>query len=152
MYRLFRFFDEIKGLVKIIKTDRPLLFKILSVFTYICSCSYYICDNTLWFVGILIRSQAIDKSVKKGWKKKKNMFSLCRIVAYLIILLYSVFLDKRECSKKKEEVKTQSALPHTEEIKKLIDYRRRVRFYYLEIAISLLRYIMLTSSLKLRYH
>ena len=30
--------------------------------------------------------------------------------------------------------------------------RRRIRFEYLEIAISLLRFVMLTSSLKLRYH
>ena len=100
VFRLLRFFDEIKGLVKIVKTNRPLLFKILSVFTYICSCCYYICDNSLWFVGILIRSDAMDRSVKKSWKEKKNMFSLCRVVAYLIILLYSVYLDQKECAKK----------------------------------------------------
>lgn len=96
VFRLFRFFDEIKGLTKIVKTDRPLLFILLSIFTYSCSCSYYVCDNSLWFVGILIKSKAIDKSIKKAFKRKKNMFSLFRIVAYLIILIYSIILQIKD--------------------------------------------------------
>ena len=95
VFRLFRFFDEIKGLAKIIKTNRPLAFKLLSVFTYLCSCSYYLCDNSLWFVGILNKSGVVEKSLKKSLKRQKNSFSLFRVVAYLIILIYSVFLDRR---------------------------------------------------------
>jgi hypothetical protein len=57
---------------------------------------YYFCDNSLWFVGILIRSGVVDKSVKRGWKYYKNSFSLSRIVAYLVILFYSVYLDMKE--------------------------------------------------------
>lgn len=95
VFRLFRFFDEIKGLIKIVKTDKPMLFKLLSVFTYMCSCMYYVCDNVLWFVGILIKAKVFNKSVKKGWKYYKNSFSLCRIIAYLIILFYSIYLDKK---------------------------------------------------------
>lgn len=94
VFRLFRSFDEIKGMVKIIKTEKPLLFKLLSVFTYLCSCMYYFTDNMLWFIGILIKSGAINKSLKKGWKYYKNSFSLSRIVAYLIILVYSFYLQK----------------------------------------------------------
>jgi|688.fasta_scaffold359205_1 hypothetical protein len=82
-------------MTKILKTDKPLPFKILSIFTYLCSCMYYFCDNTLWFLGILIKSGAFDKKLKKGWKYYKNSFSLSRIVAYLIILVYSIYLQKR---------------------------------------------------------
>ena len=96
VFRLFRSFDEIKGLAKIVRTDRPLLYKLLSVFTYTCSCSYYVCDNSLWFVGILIKSKAINKSIRKSFKHKKNTFSLYRIIAYLIILIYSIVLQLRD--------------------------------------------------------
>jgi len=56
---------------------------------------YYVTDNALWLVGILIRSQAIDKSAKKSLKYYKNSFSLSRIIAYLIILVFSVFLQEK---------------------------------------------------------
>lgn len=95
VFRLFRFFDEIKGMTKMLRTDKPLLFKILSVFTYLCSCMYYFCDNSLWLVGILIKCGALDPHRKRGWKYFKNSFSLSRIVAYLIILVYSVYLQKK---------------------------------------------------------
>lgn len=95
MFRLGRFFDEIKGLTKILKTDKPVPFIVLSVFTYLCSAMYYVTDNALWLVGILIRSQAIDKAAKKGLKYYKNSFSLSRIIAYLIILVFSVFLQEK---------------------------------------------------------
>ena len=56
VFRLLRFFDEIKGLAKIVKTDKPGAFKLLSYFTYSCSIMYYISDNILWLLGILVRS------------------------------------------------------------------------------------------------
>ena len=96
VFRLFRFFDEIKGLAKMLKSTKPLLYKILSAFTYLCSCFYYISDNTLWTVGVLIMSGVTGKETKKFWKKKKNIFSLFRVIAYLIILLYSVILQNQE--------------------------------------------------------
>lgn len=68
----------------------------LSVFTYLCSAMYYVTDNVLWLVGILIKSKALDKSAKRGLKYYKNSFSLSRIVAYLIILVFSVVLQKKE--------------------------------------------------------
>jgi hypothetical protein len=94
VFRLFRFFDEIKGLVKILKTDRPIAFKILSFFTYMCSISYYISDNTLWLLNIIIKSGGLDKRFGKFWKHKKNILSLSRVAAYTIILIYSVVLQK----------------------------------------------------------
>lgn len=92
-------------MTKILKAEKPLLFKILSVFTYLCSCMYYLCDNMLWLIGILIKSGAIDKSLKKGWKYYKNSFSLSRIVAYLIILAYSLYLERKELTKVEDLMK-----------------------------------------------
>lgn len=90
---MFRFFDEIKGLAKILKTDRPIAFKILSVITYLCSIMYYISDNTLWVVSIIVKSGGLDKIISKNWKYRKNFFSLCRVIAYTIILVYSIILQ-----------------------------------------------------------
>ena len=210
VFRLFRFFDEIKGLAKIIKTNRPFLFKLLSVFTYFCSCSYYICDNSLWFLGILIKSVSLSKNIpkeisdkfrlhKKDLKRSKNTFSLFRVVAYMIILLYSIFLDTKHSWQMMRDLKKLepsaieedefssisakrifSQIGYSEEKKRkvlddfdsainfdsncknqeekkkltksLIEIRRRIRFYYLEVVISVLRMIMLTSSLRLKHH
>lgn len=99
VFRLFRFFDEIKGLTKILKTDKPLGFKILSVFTYCCSITYYISDNTLWLLGILVGSKILDKSHKRMWKYRKNVSSLSRVFAYTLILLYSIYLQEKENAK-----------------------------------------------------
>jgi len=96
VFRLFRFFDEIKGLVKILKTDKPIAFKILSVFTYFCSIMYYISDNTLWVINTIVKSGGLDRNIIKYWKNKKNFFSLCRVAAYTIILVYSVILQKKD--------------------------------------------------------
>lgn len=104
VFRLFRFFDEIKGLAKIVKSSRPKLFKTLSVYTYLCSFFYYICDNTLWFVGILLKSGAGDKALKRSLKWMKNTFSLNRIIVYLLIMFYSVVLDMRELWKDQKEL------------------------------------------------
>jgi hypothetical protein len=68
VFRLFRFLDEIKGLAKILKTNKPFGFKIISIITYCCSITYYISDNMLWFLNILVRSKAIEKNVSKRWK------------------------------------------------------------------------------------
>jgi hypothetical protein len=68
VFRLFRYFDEIKGLVKILKTDKPIAFKILSVFTYFCSIMYYISDNALWLINIIVKSGGLDKKISKFWK------------------------------------------------------------------------------------
>ena len=109
VFRLFRFFDEIKGLAKMLKSKKPLPYKILSTFTYLCSSFYYITDNTLWVIGVLVASGVGDKSLKKIWKKKKNSFSLFRVIAYLIILFYSIILQNQDNSHYAEQIlKTKS--------------------------------------------
>ena len=96
VFRLFRFFDEIKGLTKILKTDKPFGFKLLSVLTYACSITYYISDNILWVLGILVKSDIIGKVHKRTWKYRKNFSSFSRVIAYTFILIYSIFLQEKE--------------------------------------------------------
>ena len=98
VFRLFRFFDEIKGLTKVLKTDKPKLYKGLSVFTYCCSITYYISDNILWLLGILVRSKLVDQKQKANWKYRKNFSSFYRVIAYTLILLYSIYLQTKENS------------------------------------------------------
>ena len=95
VFRLFRFFDEIKGLTKVLQTDKPKLFKLLSVFTYCCSITYYISDNTLWLLGILVGSKLLDRKHKNNWKYRKNFSSLYRVIAYTLILVYSIYLQSK---------------------------------------------------------
>jgi len=98
---------------------------------------YYFCDNTLWFVGILIKGGVVDKSIKRGWKYYKNSFSLSRIIAYLVILFYSVYLDTKEIIglrnlMKKVESRIGQDHTATKDLGDLlIKLRRKVRFYYL---------------------
>lgn len=99
VFRLFRFFDEIKGLTKILKTDKPKEFKLLSVFTYCCSITYYISDNVLWALNILVKSNVMDKALSRSWKQKKNFSSFYRVVAYTCILIYSIYLQNNENTK-----------------------------------------------------
>ena len=102
VFRLFRFFDEIKGLTKILNTDKPIGFKALSVFTYTCSILYYISDNILWFLSILVSSRVLDKVHTKIWKRRKNYSSFWRVIAYTLILVYSIYLQESENSKNEE--------------------------------------------------
>lgn len=107
VFRLFRFFDEIKGLTKVLKTDKPKLYKLLSVFTYCCSITYYISDNTLWLLGILVRSKLVDSKQKINWKYRKNFTSFYRVIAYTLILLYSIYLQEKENSQNRRYLDEQ---------------------------------------------
>jgi hypothetical protein len=57
---------------------------------------YYISDNSLWLISIIVKSGGLDKKLSKYWKEKKNLFSLYRVIAYTIILIYSVILQKND--------------------------------------------------------
>lgn len=57
---------------------------------------YYISDNTLWVINIVVKSGGLDHKITKNWKYRKNFFSLFRVVTYSIILIYSVILQKKD--------------------------------------------------------
>lgn len=137
VFRLFRFFDEIKGLAKILKTDKPFGFKILSVFTYCCSIMYYISDNTMWLLDVFVRSKIMDKSHKRNWKYRKNFCSFSRVIAYTLILIYSIYLQEKENHKNTSFLHRQAdaaeANVEAEEraYNHLLEGRRKIRFFIL---------------------
>ena len=145
-------------MTKIVKTDKPLEFKILSVFTYGCSITYYIADNILWLLGILIGSKILDKKYKRTWKYRKNFSSFYRVIAYTLILVYSIYLQSKEIKKNKDFLERQKESAEenfdaeNKAYKHIIDGRRKIRFFLLELCLSILRFFMLTDSLKLKYH
>ena len=71
-------------------------FKLLSVFTYACSITYYVSDNVLWVLNVLVKSKVLDKAVSRSWKRRKNFSSLYRVLAYTLILFYSIHLQSQE--------------------------------------------------------
>lgn len=158
VFRLFRFFDEIKGLTKILKTDRPFAFKLLSVFTYSCSIMYYISDNALWFLNILVKSKVIEEAYSKNWKQNKNFSSLYRVMAYTLILFYSIFLQNKqntanEVFLQRQGQAAEANIPAEDAAYlKLLEGRRKIRFLILELTLSGFRIMMLVKSLKLRWH
>lgn len=77
---------------RILRTRKPIPFKIISILTYSFSFMYYLSDNSLWFISVLIGSKAVDSTLEARVKDKKNLFSLLRIIFYLIILVYSMVL------------------------------------------------------------
>ena len=137
VFRLFRFFDEIKGLTKILKTDKPMGFKLLSVFTYLCSITYYISDNILWLFDVFVRSKIMDKIHRRNWKYRKNFSSLMRIIAYTLILIYSIYLQEKDNYKSNEFLhrQGQAAEPNIQAEEKaynqILDGRRKIRFFLL---------------------
>jgi len=77
---------------RILRTSKPLSFKIISILTYSFSFMYYLSDNLLWLISVLIASKAVDPTLEGKIKDRKNLFSLLRIVFYLVILVYSMVL------------------------------------------------------------
>ncbi len=81
---------------------------------------YYISDNTLWLINIIVKSGGLDKVISKNWKYRKNFFSLCRVIAYTIILVYSIILQRKDINEKLENFdklmnKTVKTKPHSNE-------------------------------------
>lgn len=123
-------------MVKIIRSEKPVGFKALSVVTYFCSIMYYLSDNILWILSIFVKSKVIDVTQSRLWKDRKNFFSLSRIVAYFLILSYEIWLQKLENDKNIAFLQNQT--PESEDIEKenkayveLIDGRRKNRFVFI---------------------
>lgn len=92
VFRLLRFLDEVKGMSRILRTSKPFAFKVISIFTYSFSFLYYLSDNVLWLISVLTLSKAVDPKLEARVKDLKNLFSLWRIIFYLVILVYSMVL------------------------------------------------------------
>jgi hypothetical protein len=119
---------------------------------------YYISDNALWFINILVKSKVVEEAYSKNWKQNKNFSSLYRVMAYTLILFYSVFLQNRENKANETFLQRQGQaaeanIPAEEAAyTKMLEGRRKLRFIILELTLSGFRIMMLVKSLKLRWH
>lgn len=92
------------------------------------------------------------------WKNLKNAFSLGKTVLELIISVFNIVLKEREEIKlrlKLRQYHDKLIEPDTEYYvltRDLIIKRRECRFYMVEFTIYALRFVLLTSSLRLVGH
>ena len=123
----------------------------------ICSFNYYLMDNLVWFAKMgFIRSD--DPVLGFKWKWLKNVFSLGKTVLEMIISIYNVVLKEREEIKLRVKLRQHNdklIVPDAEWYvltRNLIILRRECRFYVVELWIYVLRFVLLTSSLRLMGH
>ena len=55
---------------------------------------YYVTDNFLWILTVLIKSKVLDKGRTRSVKHKKNWFSFYRVIFYIITLIYDLKLKR----------------------------------------------------------
>ena len=53
-FRLLKFLDDFKAVQRVIKTKKPLLFKLLGIVAHYCSFMYYVSVNILFSITLLI--------------------------------------------------------------------------------------------------
>lgn len=114
-------------------------------------------DNLVWFAKMDFIG-GYDPIFNIKWKYLKNVFSLAKTVLELIISIYNIVIKEREEIKlriKLRKYDEQKIAPDAEcyvLIRNLIILRRECRFYMIEFWIYLLRFVLLTSSLRLVGH
>jgi hypothetical protein len=54
VFRLLKFLDEVKGMGRMIRSQKPTSIKYLSVLTHSFSFVYYLLDNVIWLVSVFI--------------------------------------------------------------------------------------------------
>lgn len=94
IFRLLYFLDEVKGIQRLLRQRKPILFKLLSLTGHYASFMYYVSDNLMWIIGVLVHSTVLQKHVLNRWKQRKNSFSQMRIVVNIMRLF--VVLAMRE--------------------------------------------------------
>ena len=158
IFRLLLFLNEIQEFDNIIKNSKlQLPLKILKLASTVCSFNYYLMDNLVWFSKMdFIAAQDPILGLKFKWLK--NVFSFGKTVLEIIISLYNIVLKEREEIKlriKLRKYNDKLIVPDAEWYvlaRNLIIVRRECRFYMVEFWIYLLRFVLLTSSLRLVGH
>ena len=123
----------------------------------ICSFNYYLMDNLVWFAKMGFVTDR-DPLFNFKYKNLKNIFSLSKTIFELVISVYNIVLKESEEIKlrlKLRQYNDNLIVPDTEWYvltRNLIIMRRECRFYMIEFWIYLLRFVLLTSSLKLVGH
>ncbi|CAK92765.1 unnamed protein product (macronuclear) [Paramecium tetraurelia] len=150
IFRLLFFLDEIKGIQRLIKQNKPLLFKILAISGHYSSFMYYVSDNFLWIIAILAQSKVLQKEIEARWKQRKNSFSQMRIMINLLRLtILIIFRENKENRILLEMTKIMTQDTSKKLQNSLIKLRRKRRFEILELILSILRFFMLTKSLRM---
>ncbi|KAL4473884.1 hypothetical protein ABPG74_022748 [Tetrahymena malaccensis] len=154
-FRLLKFLDDFKAVQRVIQTKKPFLFKFLGVLCNYFSFMYYISDNILFIMTLLIQSKILPKEREHKWKDKKNSFSLLRIVFSIIRHLWSLYMRYKKEVDIYKQISEAEEKQMTKEDKiyelcnKLIKKRRKRRFEWFEVTIDVCRFFMLYKGLKL---
>jgi len=152
------FLNEIKEFDEIVKDPKlQLPHKLLKMVSTICSFNYYLMDNLVWFAKMGFVTDR-DPLFNFKYKNLKNIFSLSKTIFELVISVYNIVLKESEEIKlrlKLRQYNDKLIVPDAEWYvltRNLIIMRRECRFYMIEFWIYLLRFVLLTSSLKLVGH
>jgi hypothetical protein len=131
--------------------------KVLKLISTACSFGYYLFDNLVWFAKMDFIA-GNDPLFHLKYKPLKNVFSLAKTVMELVISLYNIV------RKEQEEIEVRVKLRKYEDklvepdaewyvlVRNLIILRRQCRFYMVEFTIYALRFVLLTSALRLVGH
>ncbi|CAD8109500.1 unnamed protein product [Paramecium sonneborni] len=150
IFRLLFFLDEIKGIQRLLKQNKPLLFKILAISGHYSSFMYYVSDNFLWIIAILAQSKVLQKEIEARWKQRKNSFSQMRIIINILrLIILIIFRENKENRILLEMSKIMTQETSKKLQNSLIKLRRKRRFEILELILSVLRFFMLTKSLRM---
>ncbi|KAM3143342.1 hypothetical protein pb186bvf_004403 [Paramecium bursaria] len=148
IFRLLYFLDEIKGIQRVIRQNKHPLFKLLAISGHYASFMYYVSDNLMWIISVLVNSGILNPASEHRWKLKKNSFSQLRIVVNLIrltcILVMRYLKESRIFNQGFNQQDSQKLCLS------LIKLRRKRRFEVLDLILSILRFFMLTKSLKMK--
>ena len=88
IFRLLLWLNEISEIENLIKNKKMnKLLRGLKIISTICSCIYYIADNSVWLAGLGFISPRI---FHMKWKQLKNTSSLWKTIMELIIAAYTI--------------------------------------------------------------
>jgi hypothetical protein len=135
----------------------------LSLTGHASSFMYYVSDNVLWAVGLMVRNGVLTQPTEHRWKDRKNTFSQANVVVNILRL--SVLLVMRDMynispqyPRKERKLMFELSQQRDAQIVKgnatyktvlsLIKLRRKRRFECIDLIVSTLRFFMLTKSLK----
>jgi hypothetical protein len=108
IFRLLKFLDEVKGMGRIIRSKKAISVKYLSIITHTFSFLYYLLDNFIWLVNVLIQAGLLGRPLEQQFKQYKNYCSFARCISYLVLLYELITKRVAKNQVKRAEVYTQS--------------------------------------------
>ncbi|KRW98551.1 WD40-repeat-containing domain [Pseudocohnilembus persalinus] len=152
-FRLLKFVDDAKAMAQALKTKKPWFFKLVQWVEAFFSFNYYLTDNILWIVSLLIQSKYYNHSAAKKWKNWKNRFSMWRINVGIFKLIWHLAIRQKKIIEMEQEIKNledkkvQKNDQAYELMKKYLKNKRKNRFDILNLIINVSRFFLLYKSL-----